>query len=154
MHIVVGNIDVDKATYTLKASITANKRRFYIDPDKAVELSSADDGEPGTYHPSVLDAIKLPGQRTQVKTTYPKLGKVRTLEDEWYGYASPSSANYADVAPEMEKVMDAVAAVELACKQHGLNPLHVLNRLAFEIEDVAACHDDLMADPFYFSTSY
>ena len=57
LHIVVGNIDLATREYTLKASITANFRRFMIEPTQVVDLTPLSDQN---YHPSVLDIIVVP----------------------------------------------------------------------------------------------
>jgi hypothetical protein len=55
LHIVVGSINLTARTYTLVASITANKRRFEI-PFQAV-IDTAPLREP--FHPDVLHAVTI-----------------------------------------------------------------------------------------------
>ncbi len=54
LHIVVGSIDLDKNTYTLKASITASRRRFIIDHNMVVTMGLT----PSAFHKNVLANIR------------------------------------------------------------------------------------------------
>jgi len=58
LHIVISHIDHAKGTYVPTASVTANKRRFYLPKAAAViDLSPLD----VTYHPKVLEVVQLAG---------------------------------------------------------------------------------------------
>lgn len=58
LHIVISHIDHAKNTYVPTASVTANKRRFYLPKAAAViDLAPTD----FTYHPKVLDVVQLAG---------------------------------------------------------------------------------------------
>lgn len=56
LHIVVGDINTTTRQYSLKASITANHRRFLIPHDAVIDTTPIPDTKP---HPSVLEIIKL-----------------------------------------------------------------------------------------------
>ena len=56
LHIVVGDINTTTRQYTLKASITANHRRFLIDHQQVVDTTPIENTKP---HPSVLEVITL-----------------------------------------------------------------------------------------------
>lgn len=55
LHIVIGSINLSQMTYTHKASITANNRRFLIDTAAVVDLTPT----PADYHPDVLLNVEL-----------------------------------------------------------------------------------------------
>jgi len=58
LHIVISHIDHAKNTYVPTASVTANKRRFYLPKAAAViDLAPTDH----TYHPEVLEVVQLAG---------------------------------------------------------------------------------------------
>ena len=66
LHVVVGTINVDKKTYSLKASVTANNRRFDVEHDAVIDTSAI----PGvSYHPDAAAMVTLPTGRG-VTTTY------------------------------------------------------------------------------------
>jgi hypothetical protein len=54
LHIVVGSIDLNKNTYTLKASITASRRRFIVDHNRVVTMGLT----PSAFHQNVLVNIR------------------------------------------------------------------------------------------------
>lgn len=56
LHVVIGDINTTKRNYTLKASVTANHRRFLIPHDAVIDTTPVPDVKP---HPSVLEIIKL-----------------------------------------------------------------------------------------------
>ena len=153
LHIVVGTIDPEAASYTLKASVTANRRRFIVKPSEVVELSNDDKTEPGMYHQSVLDVIQLPAPKRRTTQSMPRIdsGLVRSLDDEWSYYSRKSPINTSAVAGELEDVMESVAALERACEKRGLNTYDVLNELAFDIEDRASMADERLSDPFFYN---
>ena len=66
LHIVVGNINAQTGAHTLKASVTAHKRRFLIEPDSVL---GPETDTTVTYHPSVIDVIKLPSAAPAQVTT-------------------------------------------------------------------------------------
>lgn len=60
LHVVVGDIDTVTRKYTLKASVTANHRRFLIPHQQVIDTTPVEDTKP---HPAVLDAIQLEAPR-------------------------------------------------------------------------------------------
>ena len=154
LHIVVGTIDVKTGKYTLEASVTANMRRFIIDPDDVVDLNS--DVET-TYHPNVFTAIKLP----TAGTPSPR----RMTSATWdYGYDSefyspPVSTRSTRVntigfvSEERSAVMAAVDKLIEACNAKQVDVSAVLHELAFDIDDAALDGEAglLANDPFYWS---
>ena len=141
LHIVVGNIDLNTSEYTLKASITANFRRFMIEPSQVVDMVV--DGEP-KYHPSVLDVIKLP-QRTA--TTLPVV--------KAYKPALPAR-DFTALQAEMEAVRQAAHNLVLAAKNKAVPYNDALSELAMEIDDMAyftssPAQPYAYEDPFYWN---
>ena len=144
LHIVVGNIDVKSNTYTLAASVTANQRRFLIEPDTVL---APDVDTDVTYHPSVLDVIKLPRQITTGYTPYvPRFN------------AHSSSVTLAKldmslIAGEIATYNEAVDSIIFACTQKGLSPEKVLSNLSWDLEDKAYWDSTPLTidDPFYWS---
>lgn len=55
LHIVVGSIDVKANRYTLKASVTASRRRFDVPYERVVDATPVD----VTFHPDVLTVVQL-----------------------------------------------------------------------------------------------
>ena len=55
LHIVIGSISLTNRTYTYKASITANGRRFLIDLPLVADLTPTTDD----FHPDVLKVVQL-----------------------------------------------------------------------------------------------
>lgn len=55
LHIVISHINVADNSYRATASITANRRRFYL-PDASAVVDSSPAA--GTFHPNVLQAVK------------------------------------------------------------------------------------------------
>ena len=144
LHIVVGNIDVQANTYTLAASVTANQRRFLIEPDTV--LAPAVDTNV-TYHPSVIDVIKLPKQITTGFTSYaPRLTPYKSA-------VTQAKLDMSLIAGEIETYNEAVDAIILACTQKGLSPEKVLSNLSWDLEDKAYWDSTPLTidDPFYWS---
>jgi len=56
LHVVVGSINTTTRSYTIKASIAANNRRFLIDYPAVIDATPIQDV---TYHPDVLKLIEL-----------------------------------------------------------------------------------------------
>lgn len=55
LHIVIGSIDAVQRNYNLKASITANHRRFEIDHTAVIDATPVD----VMYHPDALKAVSI-----------------------------------------------------------------------------------------------
>ena len=152
LHIVVGTIDVNSGTYTLEASVTANRRRFIIDPEAVVELDADTDD---TYHPDVLSAIKLPGTRpAPAAQRMTASGWDYSYDSEFYApqwaTRSRSVSSIGFVAEERKAVMDAVDRLVAACNAKQLDVSAVLHEVAFDIDDVALIGEESV-DPFYWS---
>ena len=148
LHIVVGNINAQTGSHTLKASVTANKRRFLIEPDSVL---GPEDPSVTTYHPSVIDVIKLPG--TAVLTAYRPWGSPQPFTVPSH-YAPVSS-----LAGDMQDFSEQIDAVIAAGRQRGLDELQVLAQLKNEIddriEDEAIWNSSSLGfnDPFYYEDS-
>lgn len=67
LHIVVGSINTTTRSYTIKASVTANNRRFLIDYSAVLDATPIQNI---TYHPDVLDLIQLETPKIQAWTPY------------------------------------------------------------------------------------
>lgn len=150
LHIVVGTIDVNSGAYTLEASVTANMRRFIIDPDDVVELNT--DVET-TYHPDVFNAIKLPTS-VAAPRRMTSAGWDNTYESDFYApqwtTRSRAVSSTGFVAAERKAVMDAVDLLVKACNDKQLDVSSVLHEVAFDIDDVALIGEESV-DPFYWS---
>jgi hypothetical protein len=90
LHIVISHIDPAKRTYRATASITANKRRFYLDDCQAVaDLKAA----PGvSFHPDVLQLIQLDALKPLTFQSLALKGKAA----QWPGtslYTHPNAGN-------------------------------------------------------------
>jgi len=142
LHIVVGTIDPNDGTYTLMASVTANKRRFIISPDDVVDLST--DG--ATYHPSVVDVITLPGGPRRTKT--PAIA----LENWESSFRIPQAKSFGALDPEVSAVRDAVQMLLIHSDARGLNPSEALMELCMEIEEHAFENQPLIEDPLLWSS--
>ncbi len=154
LHIVVGKFDLTDLSYDSTASVTANYRRFIIEPDKVVDLTAH---PTATYHKNVLDVIKLSGN------TRPLTATVGTYKADDFNYAydpawmRPTSyvTNDSDqVKTELIYVMEAIDEVLKTCKDKRLSAADVLQQLAFDIEDIAESQRPVshaIDDPFYWS---
>ena len=67
LHVVVGSINTTTRSYTIKASITANNRRFLIDYPAVLDATPIQDV---TYHPDVLKLIELETPKRAALTPY------------------------------------------------------------------------------------
>ncbi len=56
LHIVVGELNATKRTYTLMASVTACGRRFEVDHQQVIDVTAVADS---SFHPAVLDVVKV-----------------------------------------------------------------------------------------------
>ena len=149
LHIVVGTINEKTGEYTLEASVTANMRRFIIDPDDVVELNT--DVET-TYHPDVLTAIKIPtavATPRRMTTAGWDYGYESDFYPQWSTKSTKVSAS-GFVAEERKAVMDAVDQLVKACNAKQLDVASILHEVAFDIDDVALIGEESV-DPFYWS---
>ena len=142
LHIVVGNIDFLAGDYTMKASVTSNFRRFYVEPMLVVDSKQAE----VTYHPAVLNVITLP-QRTTA--TLPKLTT----------YNSPlPTRDFAALGIEMESVRQAAQVLIAAAKKKAVPYNDALCELAMELDDLACTTTGYQVpypeDPFYWNDDY
>ena len=154
LHIVVGNFNLTDLSYDAVASVTANFRRFIV-PDKAViETNPHPDA---TYHPNVLGAIKLSGYVRPIEA------KVSTYHADTmdFGYdptwmMSDSYTSDSDqVKTEMIYVMEAIDEIIKVCKLKSLSVPDVLQKLAFDVEDMAESYRPMshaLEDPFYWNS--
>ena len=159
LHIVVGEVDPKLKNYTIKASVTANRRRFDIDADRVVELECKS-SDAVTYHPSVMTIISLPPQA--IGGLNPNsIGSARRFSvDSYTGYSRYSSKKVDTSAVDDEQlvVLAAVERLVIACRDKGVSTRDVLFDLSLELDEQAAATgyplDDLTADPFYWSATY
>ena len=152
LHIVVGKIDIATNAYVLEASITANKRRFIIDPHSVVELSS-DTPATSTYHPDVLKVITLPTSITASSfNSYIPTFTQNTLS-QWTSPRGPVNASVALLDGEMMTALAAVDQLVSAAHSRHINVNDAIRELIDEI-DLLQDAQDLMpsTDPFYWST--
>ena len=145
LHIVVGTIDPNDGTYTLKASVTANKRRFDVDPDDVVDLSTSDT----TYHASVVDVIQLP---PTIGRTPGRFNATAALQDWTASIPIPEAKSFGALDPEVSAVRDAVQMLLIHSDARGLDPSKALMELCMEIEEHAMENTPVLDDPFYWSS--
>ena len=129
LHIVVGNIDVTTGTYDLCASITANMRRFLIQPSDVVDYTTP---SAFTYDPKCLDVISI---TKSLATSSASLGT----------YTNYSVVDVPAKSSEVPKqvanqVQDVRLAIDELCRQGRLLNLdlsNVLNEIALVLDDAA-----------------
>ena len=149
LHIVVGNIDPVLKEHTLVASITANKRRFLIEPSAVLDPV---DATSGTYHSSVLDIIKLP--KASALPLYPQVSYTS------WSYRTPATASQfseprrvdlKNLAKEILTFNEQVDVLTDVGRQRGYDELEVLKQLRDEIEDrIDDQYYFAPSDPFYY----
>ena len=140
LHIVVGKINVDTGAYELCASVTANRRRFLIEPSDVVDYEMQTDT---TYHPNCLCVITLP--------TAPAI-KVKPYEGAvtWNLPSVPVTVPSC-VEAEVNKVRAAVDQLISEAAVQGV-PIHnILQDLAMEIDEAGTFYDTKLDDPFYWN---
>ena len=152
LHIVVGRINADTGDHELCASVTANMRRFELDPfnfvDKEPNLSQR-------YHPKCLDVITVPLPLTG--TTKPKTYTTYSSHhstSQWEStnvFLSATPTN--EFVTEVNAVRNAVDGLLAAADRQGKSPTRILYDLATEIEDLAMMESNPLDDPFYWSTN-
>ena len=147
LHIVVGKIDVTTGTYDLCASITANMRRFLIQPSDVVDYTTQSSF---TYDPKCLDVIAI----TKPLSTFSASPKSFT------NYSVVDVPVTSSEVPKQvaDQVQDVRLAIDELCRQGRLLNLdisNVLNELALDLDDAAyfnqpahSSYDDL---PFYWN---
>ena len=146
LHIVVGKIDVETKSYSLCASITANHRRFLIDPDLVTDIHCEIDAG---YSPAALQVISLPAPRTG--SSLPKLPKSNFGTWGATTYTSPFQREElpADLEQELNNIRIAVDNFILEANKRNIDVDNHLSDLAGEIDDLAFIADPL-TDPFYY----
>ena len=146
LHIVVGEVDVTTGNYTMAASITANHRRFLIEPNEVVDYLA--NTQP-SYHPNCLEVIQTTASAYK-RTAPPTVGS----------YKSPTYSSYTPrlnplegsvVQDEINVVRASVEALIVRAKALDANYKDILQELAMEIDESAYGIDPLN-DPFYWST--
>ena len=148
LHIVVGKIDVNTGQYDLCASITANRRRFLIDPADVVDYETTADT---TYSHNCLDVITLPERRT-----FP------TVPAKVTPYDSAATWNIPVVTPpvpscveaECNKVRAAVDSLIKEAAAQGIDVTNILQDLAMEIDEATTFYAPNTNDPFYWNDDY
>jgi len=156
LHIVVGQINKQLGTFKLAVSITANLRRFLIEPADVLELS---DVVPDvTFHPNVLTAVSFPsapGYTTALSTPLSYNSPWPTT-DHYDSFPSTYSSRRVDLAPVQDYVNEFNAATQRlidAARAVQLDPAEVLRQMSWDLDDQAyeASSDPLLADPFWYS---
>ena len=150
LHIVVGELNLKDITYTNKASVTANFRRFIIDIDDVVETNIEGVDTSLSYHPNVFNAIKLPApfKRSDFGKPLPPLGASNTPD------VLLDSNPIHFVQPEINAVYDAIQRLRSAAAAKNV-------RESDALEDVIAFAEDFMYfnrevsgwdDPYYYNS--
>ena len=141
IHIVVGNIDDKTGSYTLAASVTANMRRFLVEPSDLVHL---DPTVETAYHPSVLSLIDT--GPTRIRATLPVV--------QPYTPAVPQKKTDPAIDHALQDVRAALLDLKMLCSRLQISPSDALITLVDEIEDDVWKSDNLSNDPFYWNTYY
>lgn len=150
LHVVVGTIDVAAGTYTLKASVTSNMRRFNVDSDAVIELSSDCDT---TYHPDVLKVISIP-KKSASRRLIPSSSMYAF--NDYYDYKPVTSTREPSVTSfvqgDVDDILSLTRALVKRCNELQISASDVLHELAFDIDDLAVeAQPDAFNDPFYWS---
>lgn len=171
LHIVVGRINNKSGQYTLKASVTAHRRRFTVEPKAVVDLTP----DEAKFHPAAREVIKLPAPRLSYPYGWttksqqmppawdvdyeldlfhkqPKAGSQRTSvlkSTDALHDALPDA-----VAEAVAAATSAIEQIKVECENAGFASDGVLEELAWQINDLAAdaAHDLSTNDPFYYSS--
>lgn len=89
LHVVVGDVNLNAMTYALKASVTANKRRFTIDYNKVIDITPIENAK---FHPDVLSLIKIERHNFQRNNSNyqnnRKLASIYSKQKDWHQYQS------------------------------------------------------------------
>lgn len=148
LHIVVGKIDVNTGTYELAASITANMRRFLIDPGAVLDYNVSD--TEGTYDPKCLDLITITSLRPSTfKATSFNYQSVTTQP-----LPEPLSVDSVLLQTEVEAIRSAVDALVRAATKENIDCTHLLTDIASDIDDQAYFSTPNATNPFYWSDDY
>ena len=143
LHIVVGNIDLAQRSYTVKASVTANFRRFMVDDVNVIDPDDHDIDT--TYHPDVLNAIELPKQAPRTQQSLPTI--------EYRPVAA--TRDFTSLTAEMEAVRQAANDLILAATTKAVPYDDALSELAMELDGLAFYSVRPMStfneDPFYWN---
>lgn len=91
LHVVIGTIDTINLKYTLKASVTANHRRFDINFADVIDTTPAD----ATYHPSALEMVSIETFNPPVFQT----GGLQKTTTPWYKSQFDDVDDYAACDP-------------------------------------------------------
>ena len=140
LHIVVGNLNVLTKEYTLKASVTANFRRFMIDEAKVVDTTPSLDPK---YHPNVLYAIQLPESSPRTRTSLPVIEYKPVTQQ----------ADLSVLKQEMEAVRAAARQLMTAAETMQVPYDDALSQLAMELDELAfpSTAYSYNDDPFYWN---
>jgi len=133
LHIVVGNIDVDTGTYDLCASITANMRRFLIQPSDVVDYSTASSS---TYAPNCLDVISITPSFSALTAHVP----LTTHYPSFTSYQDTHTDKTKATSVVSNQIQDVRLAIDELCRQGRLLNIdlsNVLNELALDLDDAA-----------------
>lgn len=158
LHIVVGEFDTVRSSYTHLASVTAYKRRFIIDTDSVVDTTWV---ENQSYNPAVLDVIKLP-KPTGLKPI-PKavnytsaFGRTTALDNYDYGFGFPNNElDTTAIGPELIDLDILLDKITSRSESLGIDTSRLLQKISWDLEDRAwdahsGATDPLLEDPFYW----
>ena len=141
LHIVVGQIDLELGTYKLVASITANMRRFLIDPSLVVDNDPDLDAP---YAPNCLDVIAKPTQ------SVPRTISIYNPVSDGYDPEPFIKPIDPSLAESLQTVRAAVDLLVARSRKLNINPRDALSDLAMEIDEIAYA-GSRVEDPFYWN---
>ena len=160
LHVVVGTIDVDKKTYSLKASVTANNRRFDVEHGAVIDTTAI----PGvSYHPEAAAMVTLPtgrGLTNTMPSTYSFSGSWSSgsLSEGWwsdmdmddYGLSRPQKSRSIDTALINNFQLDLENLVTYLNPDQANDLADELEELQLQIvdlvDDIRTNHDQLIND--------
>ena len=160
LHIVVGKINNESRQYSLKASVTAHRRRFEIKARDVVDLTPLQ----VNFHPAARAVVSLPAHTFSSVYAAPQQQQLSAWEldgelDLFYKQPGKGSLRTDElklpdaVSEAIAEAMTAIQQVSAECTKAGVNPNNVLEELAWQVSDLAADaeRDALTNDPFYWS---
>ena len=160
LHIVVGKINNESRQYSLKASVTAHRRRFEVKARDVVDLTPLQ----VNFHPAARAVVSLPARTFSSVYAAPQQQQLSAwgLDGELdLFYKQPAKGSLRTdelklpdaVSEAIAGAMTAIQQVSAECTKAGVNPNNVLEELAWQVSDLAADaeRDALTNDPFYWS---
>lgn len=147
LHIVVGKIDVNTGEYTLKASVTANQRRFNIDAADVVELE--DDGLQYPYAPECLAVIQITPSKVVRSASTLSAFSTPLLPDDRYNYYSPTESDTYELDGYVSQIKTLINSLSGYAARKGIDAEPALMKIEDLIWETNQFNN--LNDPFYWN---